>query len=201
MNPEAQLATAALGLGVALDAATLARLLRYVELLLFWNDRVNLTAIRDAGGVVQKHLVDSLSVAPHLPGRPHALVDVGSGAGFPGAVLAVVRPDLQVTLVESNQKKAAFLKTLARELGLARLTVIARRAETLPRGTFDVATSRATLELPAWLALGATLVRPGGLVIGMEGARRYALPLGAERREYQIAGAKRALVLLPVPTT
>jgi 16S rRNA (guanine527-N7)-methyltransferase len=194
MTPERQLTTGAARLGVAVDAALADALLRYLKLLLTWNERINLTAIREPAEIIDKHFLDSLAVVPHIPPHARSLVDVGSGPGFPGAVIALARPFLDVTLVESNNKKAAFLSTLRRELPIANATVRAERAEGLPPGQYDVAISRATLDLPDWLELGATLVAPGGLVIGMEGADKHQLPPGATRESYELPGAERSLV-------
>ena len=187
--------------GVTLDEPVVELLGRYLDLLVVWNRKINLTAVRDAADIVTRHFVDSLAVAPFLPTAAATLVDVGSGAGFPGAVLAAARPGLAVPLVESSHKKAAFLRTIRRELPLSALTVLTERAEALPGQAgfqpFDVAVSRATWGLLDWLPIGVSLVRrPGGLVIGMEGAERHALPAGARRIEYSLDGARRALVLL-----
>jgi len=172
----------------------------YLDLLTTWNQRISLTAIRDAEGIVARHFVDSLAVVPAIPAKARTLVDVGSGPGFPGAVVAIARPDLDVLLVESNHKKVAFLEAVRRELKLGKLKTSAERVEKLPErpgfaGSFDVATSRATLDLPEWLKVGARLVRDGGTVIGMEGADRHELPAGAERRMYSVGGVEMALVV------
>jgi 16S rRNA (guanine527-N7)-methyltransferase len=172
---------------------------KYLELLLLWNKRINLTAVRDPEGIREKHFADSLALLPFIPAPARTLVDVGSGAGFPGAVLAVARPHLQVTLVESNQKKCAFLQTLRRELSLTNLTVFAVRVESLLARPdfqpFDVAVSRATWDLPEWLEVGRKLIHPGGLVIGMEGADRHPLPPDAERVTYALGTTSRAAIL------
>jgi 16S rRNA (guanine527-N7)-methyltransferase len=172
-------------------------LLRYLDLLLQWNERINLTAIRDRRGIIEKHFVDSLAVVPHLPASARTLVDVGSGAGFPGAVIALVRPALAVTLVESNHKKAAFLQTLRRELHLSNVTVRAERMEDVET-RFDVAVSRATLDLTEWLRAGSKLVTLDGIVIGMEGQAVPDLPSEAVRHPYQLGDAARAIVVLAV---
>jgi 16S rRNA (guanine527-N7)-methyltransferase len=174
----------------------------YLQLLWQWNARINLTAIRDLDATVDKHIVDSLAVLPWLPAGPGRLVDVGSGPGLPGLVLAMVRADLEATLVESNQKKCAFLEAAKRALRLGHVRVAAVRAEQVTASPgfrpFDIAISRATLDLPDWLELGSSLVRPGGIVIGMEGAERHALPAGAERHVYEVANAERAVVVFHV---
>src|SRR5439155_16859427 len=98
-------------LGVPLDDAAAGKLERYLALLVQWNQRINLTAIVEPDAVVDRHFLDSLALAP-LVGDARTLLDVGSGAGFPGVVLAIARPALRVTCVESIQKKVAFLQTL-----------------------------------------------------------------------------------------
>ena len=177
-------------------------LAKFATELLRWNERINLTAVRDPEGIVERHFVDSLALLPYIPAGAASLVDVGSGPGFPGAVLALARPDLAVTLVESNHKKCAFLETLRRELPLPRTTVRSQRIEDVLAhpsfAPFDVAVSRATLDLPEWLALGSRLVRPGGLVFGMEGAEVRELPPSASRHPYPLGSATRALIMFHV---
>jgi 16S rRNA (guanine527-N7)-methyltransferase len=184
-------------IGVTPDDRLIAGLTRYLDLLLLWNRRVNLTAIRDTPGIVSKHFVDSLAVLPFLPESARSLVDVGSGAGFPGAILALARPELQVALVESVHKKAAFLEALRRDLPLPNATVHARRCEDTTL-VADVAISRATWDLSEWLERGRALVRPGGVVIGMEGAEDHVLPAGATRHPYDIGAGRRAIVVFHV---
>jgi 16S rRNA (guanine527-N7)-methyltransferase len=200
--PLAEMREAAARLGVLDHAERIAGPLeRYLELLLKWNARVNLTAVRRPEEIVVRHFVDSLMVVPWVPKGALRAIDVGSGPGLPGAVLALARPDLQVTLVESNHKKTAFLETLRRELPAPNLRVLAVRVESLfdrpDFMPFDVAVSRATLELPKWLALGRRLCRTDGVVLGMEGTERHALPPGATRHPYSMGGLELAIVVLP----
>lgn len=173
---------------------------KYLDLLLLWNRRINLTAVRDPEEIVEKHFLDSLAVVPHVPAETRSLIDVGSGPGFPGAIIALERPALAVTLLESNHKKTAFLSTLRREIPLPNVTVVSERLEVFvrsPRFTpFDVAVSRATWELPTWLEHGRTLVRPGGTVLGMEAAEQFELPAAASRHPYSLGSAKRAVIVL-----
>jgi 16S rRNA (guanine527-N7)-methyltransferase len=119
------------------------RLLTYLELLLRWNARFNLTAVRSPDGIIRRHFVESVFAAGRLPKGISALLDFGSGAGFPGIPITLCRPEIQVTLSESQSKKAAFLQEAVRVLGLG-AEVYAGRVENLPPGrVFDAVTMRA----------------------------------------------------------
>lgn len=161
---------AALGLDV--PPAVQSKLLGYVALLKKWNGTYNLTAIRDESEMVTQHLLDSLSLLPALEksalaGRRWA--DVGSGAGLPGIPLAVVRPDLDMTLIEAVEKKSAFQRQAKIELGLKNLAVLNGRVEDLPGGTFDAVVSRAFAELADFVRLAGHLLAPGGRLYAMKG--------------------------------
>jgi 16S rRNA (guanine527-N7)-methyltransferase len=155
----------------------------YRDLLLRWNERVNLTAARTAEEV-DAHVADCLRLLPHLPARGR-LIDVGAGGGLPAVVIAIERPELAVTALEPTHKKHAFLRTAARELGLANLDPRAERWEDHAEREYDAATSRATFAIDRWLEIGATLVRAGGVVLGMEGSDRLdPLPPAVTRHPY-----------------
>lgn len=172
------LVTGAAALSVVVGQRELAQFDRYLALLAKWNEHINLTRVVRADAVIAKHFLDSLAIVPHLHNAT-TLVDVGAGAGFPGVVAAIARPDLAVTLVESIQKKAAFLEALKRELKLS-LTVRAVRLEGFhPPEPFSVAVSRATFAPPEWVERGAPLVAEGGALIAMLGRERPALPTPA----------------------
>jgi 16S rRNA (guanine527-N7)-methyltransferase len=196
-------------LGITLQDHDVARLLSYLALLAKWNTRINLTATRDEREVVVQHFLDSLAVVPHIPREAERVIDVGSGAGFPGAVVALLRPDLAVVSLEPVHKKYAFQATVRRELRLANFHPLAQRLDAHVQGAsfqpYDLAMSRATFALPEWLAQGARLVREGGVVLGMEGAEQYPLPEGARRYPYSLpdlersAGARRRAVIVYLP--
>jgi 16S rRNA (guanine527-N7)-methyltransferase len=188
-------------LGVPLSPEVIAGLSRYLDLLLFWNKRINLTSVRDPADAVDRHFIDSLAAVPHVPATARSLVDVGSGAGFPGAIIALVRPTLAVTLIESIHKKTAFLEAVRRELPLRNVTVVSKRIEDWsPPVRPDVAISRATWDLTEWLTRGASLIAPGGCVLGMEAAAQHELPEGATRHAYPHPSGQRAIVVYePVP--
>ncbi|WP_322058821.1 16S rRNA (guanine(527)-N(7))-methyltransferase RsmG [Paraburkholderia sp. J63] len=153
------------------------QLLAYVALLAKWNAVYNLTAIRDPRQMLIQHILDSLSILPHLPTRADATVlDVGSGGGLPGIVLAIVRPDWQVTLNDIVQKKSAFQSQAKAELGLTNLSVVTGRVESLRPGVevpkkFDLIVSRAFAELADFVTLARHLVADGGAIWAMKGVR------------------------------
>ena len=157
-------------LNIDVDAATQGKLLSYVALLEKWNRTHNLTAIRAPGRMVTHHLLDSLAVLAHLPRVDSLrLVDVGSGAGLPGIPLALVRPAWRVALVDSNRKKAAFLRQAAAELPLPNIEVVGTRVESYePDAPFDIAISRAYSELERFVA-DASRLAPAGRWLAMKG--------------------------------
>ena len=174
----------------------------YVELLQKWNSKMNLTSVRNPESIVTRHFGEALFAARNLfpaSGRgsvasANSAVDVGSGAGFPGVPLKIWQPSLQLTLIESNQRKAVFLKEVARALALSEVRVLAERAEAVAEaspGQFDVVTFRAVERFEQTLAVARRLVMPAG---------RLALLIGAsqERSARSTAGV-RWNPPLPVP--
>ena len=154
---------------LGIDRAYGAALFDYLALLHRWNGTYNLTAIRDPRAMVDKHLLDSLAMAPYLDGVAR-LADLGTGPGLPGIPLAIVRPALRVALVESNGKKARFLREAVRRLGLSNAEVVESRIEAYdPSAGFDAVTARALATLPQILALGGHLLTPGGRLLAMKG--------------------------------
>jgi 16S rRNA (guanine527-N7)-methyltransferase len=154
-----------------------AKLLDYVALLAKWNAVYNLTAIRDPRQMLIQHILDSLSIVPHLVQRnPGTVLDVGSGGGLPGIVLAIVRPDWGVTVNDIVHKKTAFQAQAKAELGLMNLSVVTGRVETLRPGAevsakFDVIVSRAFAELADFVTLARHLVAEQGAILAMKGVR------------------------------
>jgi 16S rRNA (guanine527-N7)-methyltransferase len=158
-------------IGLRLGRDQVALLARHVDLLLRWNKSINLTAITDPAEVIEKHVVDSLALAPLVPSG--TLLDAGTGAGFPGIPLRIARSELEVVLVDSVQKKVAFLKSALAELRLSGARAMAVRlrgdpaAEHLPR--VHSAVARALAEPRTWLALAEPYVLPGGFAFCMLG--------------------------------
>jgi 16S rRNA (guanine527-N7)-methyltransferase len=143
-----------------LDSAQAGQFEAYYSLILRWNARVNLTAIRGEEGILRRHFVESIACARALPAGIATLLDFGSGAGFPGIPIALCRPEIAVTLAESNGKKAAFLSEAVRVLGVA-AKVHAGRAEALER-RFDCVTLRAVDRMEAAVQTAARLIGSGG---------------------------------------
>jgi len=144
----------------SLDVETAGRFADFCTLLLRWNARVNLTAIRDQEGILSRHFVESIACARALPAGITTLLDFGSGAGFPGIPIALCRPEIAVTLAESQGKKAAFLREAVRTLGLS-ATVHAGRAEALVQ-RFDCVTLRAVDQMPQAIQMASELVASAG---------------------------------------
>jgi len=171
---------------LGLDRALATPLLDYLALLLRWNRTYNLTAVREPLEMVDKHLLDSLAMHPHvidIAAAGGALADLGTGAGLPGIPLAIANPGLHVTLVESNGKKARFMREAVRKLGLNDVRVAESRIEALAEpGAYDAITARALATLPLIVDLGGHLLKPAGRLLAMKGAYPHdevaALPAG-----------------------
>ena len=189
---------------IALSEAQRGLLLNYIELLQKWNKVHNLTAVRDPAEMVTLHLLDSLSVLPHV--KVKRLLDVGSGAGLPGIPLAVCMPDLQVTVMDASQKKASFMRQAKAELGLGNLEVVCGRVEQYkPLQLFDAIISRAFSDLNEFISLTRHLLIPDARWLAMKGVHPYdelaQLPEDVEVMEIvplQVPGldAQRHLVIL-----
>lgn len=164
-------------LDIELSAEQKGKLLDYVALLAKWNAVYNLTAIRDPRQMLIQHILDSLSIVPHLATLgPATLLDVGSGGGLPGIVLAIVFSDWSITVNDIVQKKSAFQSQAKAELGLGNLSVVTGRVENLQPGTevpgkFDVIVSRAFAELADFVTLARHLVADDGAIWAMKGIR------------------------------
>jgi 16S rRNA (guanine527-N7)-methyltransferase len=164
-------------LGIALTQEQAGQLVDYVALLSKWNAVYNLTAIRDPRQMLIQHILDSLSIVRYLAARPGAsILDVGSGGGLPGVVLAIMLPERRVTLNDIVQKKSAFQLQVKAELKLANLSVVTGRVEMLRPGvevpgTFDAIVSRAFADLSDFVTLARHLVSTGGAIWAMKGQR------------------------------
>jgi 16S rRNA (guanine527-N7)-methyltransferase len=203
MTPEAALDRGLAELGLSLPESAHHKLIAYLALLAKWNQTYNLTAIRDPITMVSHHLLDSLSVLPHLGGG--RLADVGSGAGLPGIPIAIAEPERLVVLNDASQKRAAFLRQAVIELPLPNAQVHAGRAEAWqPLERFAIVICRAYAEIAELIATCKHLVAPGGVLAAMKGifpARELArIPASAScreviRLEVPLLGEERHLVL------
>ncbi|PYX81249.1 MAG: 16S rRNA (guanine(527)-N(7))-methyltransferase RsmG [Acidobacteria bacterium] len=183
----------------------------YIDILLRWNQKLNLTAVRDPEQVAMRHFGESLFAAQHLFPRvgaglgpdqaerrsPLRVADVGSGAGFPGLPIKLFVPEVHLTLIESNHKKATFLREVVRLLALADADVFSGRAEELPHGSAEVVTLRAVEQFDSALPVAMHLVAPGGrlalfigasqasgvpqVAAGFNWSERLVMPLSSQR--------------------
>ncbi len=199
--------------GLALSPEVQRRLLDYLALLQRWNRAYNLTAVRDPEAMVERHLLDSLSVLPYLDQAPAgAVADVGSGAGLPGIPLALARPQRPVTLIDSVNKKTRFQRQAIRELGLnGQVNALNARVEQLDdhHGRYPVVITRAFAPLARTCRLSGALLAPGGRLLAMKGPRvereLEELPEGWQARIHPLptleSGGERCLVELRIETS
>ena len=165
-----QLARGLMAMNTCVSPEQQEKLLAYLDLLYKWNRVYSLTALKEDDQAVSHHLLDSLSILPFVP--TGNLLDVGSGGGTPGIPLAIARPELAVTLLDSNTKKAAFLRQAAIELGLNNIAVHSGRVEQYhPDTGFAAITSRAFAELADFVSLSKHLLAPRGRWLAMKGVR------------------------------
>ena len=164
------LVAGAADLGVVLDAARSEQLLRLVDAVEAGNSQFNLTAIRDRPGMLRKHVLDSISLQPHLRGM--RLADVGTGPGFPGLPLAILNPERHFTLIEATGKKARFVAQTAEALRLRNVEVAHVRAEAFrPVQSFETVMARALASLADFIAYAGHLCAPNGRLLAMKGKR------------------------------
>lgn len=170
MTPAEQLLAGIHALGLDISTEGREKLLAYLQLMVKWNRVYNLTALRNPGEWVTHHLLDSLAALPHVRGP--VIVDVGSGAGLPGLVLAMARPDWQVISIEAVDKKAAFQRQVTAELALANVNVEGGRVESVVLdGGADSIVSRAFSNLADFVNLTRHLLKPGGRWVAMKGKK------------------------------
>ena len=192
--------------GIRLTRLQLAALGQYEGLLLEWNSRYNLTAIRDPQEIRARHFLDSLTCLIAMRGTPmERVIDVGSGAGFPGIPLKIACPDMQLTLLESIGKKADFCRHVVETLNLKAVSVIGGRAETLGqardhRQSYDWALARAVAVLPVLAEYLLPLVKIGGHALAMKGESAPAEAQSAENALRLLGGSLRQLIPVSLPS-
>ncbi len=146
----------------------------YLSLLQEWNEKMNLTAIVDEGEILEKHFLDSLASSSYIDYQDQSLLDIGSGAGFPGIPLKIMFPDLCVTLLEPTMKRVTFLEEVIRKLQLKGIVVVNERAEDYAkkaRSYYDIVTARAVAHLSILMELSSPLMRVGGILVALKGAK------------------------------
>jgi len=186
--------------GIRLDEKGAEAFDLYLKELLKWNQKINLTAIRTEKEIVIKHFLDSLSVYPHLP-KPSSLLDIGSGAGFPGIPLKIADPSLEITLIDSVRKKVDFQRHIIRMLGLKGVETIHGRIQDKKvleclGGRFDIVISRAFSDLQTLFILSFPFLKKGGILLTMKGqgdSEEIGLLSHVERIRYRF---KKAVPLL-----
>ncbi len=172
MTPQDKLEAGLRAMGLDLSPAVQQKLMDYLALIAKWNKVHNLTAVRDVDEMVTLHLLDSLAVLPHI--QPGDLLDVGSGAGLPGIPLALARPDLNITLLDSIHKKSAFQRQAKAVLGLDNVQVVCSRVEEYrPAQKFDQIISRAFSEIAEFVRLTRHLLADDGRWLAMKGVYPY----------------------------
>lgn len=188
---------AAIAYGLPLTEKQLAQFTRYYELLIAWNEKMNLTAITEAKDVAIKHMVDSISAYdPALFAGPVRVIDVGTGAGFPGLPLKIFCPEMQLTLMDSLNKRVNFLQTVVNELGLTDVECVHARAEEGARNKkyreqFDLAVSRAVARLPILCEYCLPFVKKGGHFLALKG-RAYAEEVQEAEKAIKVLGGSHA---------
>lgn len=170
------LVNGAFSLGITLSEKELASFATYQRELLHWNKKINLVSVKSDLDIPIKHFLDSLTLVPFIQATRGQVLDIGSGAGFPGIPLKIAIDALNISLLESSRKKASFLKHIIRSLHLTDITVIHNRAEYLMedetyRGSFSIIISRATLKLPQFFRMGAYFLAPKGVLLAMKSKR------------------------------
>ena len=159
--------------GVELNQKQLDAFAVYASLLAEWNEKMNLTAITEVGEVYEKHFLDCLIPAKKFSFEGKSLLDLGSGAGFPGMAIAIAFPSCHVSLLDATEKKFSFLKEVKEKLGLDNVTFCLSRAEEFSkgRGKYDVVTSRGFAALRVFVEVAAPLAKVGGTILALKGAR------------------------------
>ena len=198
------LQTSATQFNLTLSDSQLEQFESYFNILSEWNQRINLTRIISREDVYSKHFLDSLSCLLALPTLPAHVIDVGAGAGFPGVVLKIAQPHIQLTLVEATQKKATFLRHLVEALALAQVTVVAERIETVGqdkqhRAKYDLAVARAVAAMPVLAEYMLPLLRLGGVMLAQKGVDPAAEVQAAAQALRLLGGRHRQTLPVTVP--
>lgn len=193
LNLEDLLRNGAREFGLAVDSRQLEQFMKYKELLKEWNKKMNLTAIEEDSEIITKHFIDSLSILPYLTDDSKSLIDIGTGAGFPGIPVKIAFEKLKVTLFDSLEKRVKFLNEVIGTLGLEGINAVHGRAEDYGvradyREKFDYAAARAVANLPVLLEYCLPFVKVGGAFIAMKGSSTEEV--GASKKALEILGGE-----------
>lgn len=200
MNFSEALTKAAIAYGIELSPIQIEQFTIYYDLLIEWNQKMNLTAITAPEDAAVKHMIDSLTAYDPAWFKPQmSLIDVGTGAGFPGLPLKLFQPDIELTLLDSLNKRVKFLQTVVDELGLTGVTCIHGRAEEAARDKklrekFDIAASRAVAQLPVLLEYTLPFVKPGGFLVALKGLK-YQEETAAAAKAIKVLGGGEPVVV------
>ena len=175
MSLETMLIEGAKAFSIELGNVQVGMMLKYKRLLAEWNKKINLTAIEEDKDVIIKHFIDSFSIIPYLKNRGEKVVDVGTGAGFPGIPVKIVYNNIELVLLDSLKKRIGFMNTLIADLVLDKVKAVHSRAEQMGanpqyRETFDISVARAVAGLPVLLEYCLPLIKTGGIFIAMKGS-------------------------------
>jgi 16S rRNA (guanine527-N7)-methyltransferase len=166
------LSVASAEIGIPLDERTLNLFEIYYRELLLWNEKMNLVSVKSPVDIIVKHFIDSLTISPYIK-KDGSLLDIGSGAGFPGIPLKIVHKELKITLLDASRKKTSFMKNVVRKMELHSIEAVNREAAQFLKEigplAFDAVVSRATFKLPDLVRTGAPFLPPGGLLLAMKG--------------------------------
>ncbi len=191
---------------ISIDSLQKEQLEKYTQILLEWNQKFNLTAITDPQGIIVKHYLDSISLLQYAPPALHSrLLDVGSGAGFPGMVLKILRPDIELFCMDGTQKRVNFLNALVEELKLEGVTNLHLRAEEAGhmqelRESFSYVTARAVARLPMLCEYCLPFVEKGGKFTAMKGPDGKAEAYEARKAIYRLGGKQADLFTFSLPS-
>lgn len=190
--------------GIELSQTQLLQFSRYHESLIQWNEKINLNAITEEREVALKHFIDSISVLRYFPQDTKTLIDVGTGAGFPGIPLKIVQKDLKVTLLDSLEKRVRFLDTVIEENQLTNIQAVHGRAEDFAREktcreVYDIGIARAVAALPVLCEYILPFVRKGGLFIAMKGSEVQQELKQAEKAISILGGALKSVDHFQLP--
>lgn len=194
-------------MGITLEQAQIQQFMRYKQLLLQWNEKMNLTAITEDREVILKHFVDCVSVVPYLDWQEcHSVIDVGTGAGFPGIPLKIVCPSIQLTLLDSLQKRIHFLEEVIQQVGIEKVECVHSRAEDggkskKYREKYDCCVSRAVANLAALLEYGLPFVKVGGTFVALKGKDAAKEVEQAQKAMEVLGGALAEIIDVKIPNT